>query len=76
MEAEPSFRQLTLGLSEAEAQARLRNEGYNELPRPDQRTPLRIILEVVREPMLVLLLGGGLIYLILGDLETSAVHAP
>ena len=35
------------GLSEADAQARLKTEGYNELPRPDQRTPLRIILEVV-----------------------------
>ena len=51
------------GLSEADAQARLQTEGYNELPRPDRRTPLRIVLEVLREPMLALLLGGGAIYL-------------
>ena len=51
------------GLAEAEARARLDVEGYNELPRSDRRTPLRIILEVVREPMLALLLGGGVIYL-------------
>ena len=61
------------GLSEADAQARLRTEGYNELPRPDRRTPLRIILEVVREPMLALLLGGGVIYLVLGDLKEALI---
>ena len=49
------------GLSEAEAQARLTAEGYNELPRPDRRTPFRIVLEVVREPMLALLIAGGLV---------------
>ena len=32
----------------------------------ERRTPLRIILEVLREPMLALLLGGGAIYLALG----------
>jgi P-type Ca2+ transporter type 2C len=61
------------GLSEAEAQARLKAEGYNELPRPDRRTPLRIVLEVLREPMLALLLGGGAIYLALGDLREAII---
>ena len=61
------------GLSEADVQARLRTEGYNELPRPDQRTPLRIVLEVLREPMLALLLGGGAIYLVLGDLKEALI---
>ena len=46
------------GLGEAEAQARLKAEGYNELPRADRRTALRIVLEVLREPMLALLFGG------------------
>ncbi|HEX3484178.1 MAG TPA: cation-translocating P-type ATPase [Micropepsaceae bacterium] len=61
------------GLSERDAQARLKSEGYNELPRPDRRTPLRIVLEVLREPMLALLLGGGAIYLMLGDLKEALV---
>jgi P-type Ca2+ transporter type 2C len=61
------------GLSEADAQARLKAEGYNELPRPDRRTPLRIVLEVLREPMLALLLGGGAIYLALGDLKEAII---
>src|SRR5450756_1325567 len=61
------------GLSEADAQTRLKTGGYNELPRPNRRTPLRIILEVMREPMLALLLGGGVIYLALGDLKEAVI---
>ena len=61
------------GLSESEAQARLKSEGYNELPRGDRRTAFRIVLEVMREPMLALLLGGGVIYLALGDLQEALI---
>jgi P-type Ca2+ transporter type 2C len=61
------------GLSDAEAKNRQASEGFNELPRPDQRTTLRIVLEVLREPMLALLLGGGLIYLLLGDLKEAII---
>ena len=61
------------GLSEADAQARLKAHGYNELPRPNRRTPFRIVLEVLREPMLALLLGGGVIYLALGDLKEAVI---
>lgn len=61
------------GLREADVQARLKTEGYNELPRSERRTPLRIILEVLREPMLALLLGGGAIYLALGDLKDALI---
>src|SRR3954452_1456651 len=64
---------LIRGLSEADAQTRLKAEGYNELPRPDRRTSLRIVLEVIREPMLALLLGGGAIYLALGDLKEATI---
>src|SRR5208337_4120087 len=61
------------GLSEAEAQARLTAEGYNELPRPDRRTPLRIVFEVLREPMLALLIAGGVVYLTLGDWREALI---
>ena len=61
------------GLSEADAQTRLKTHGYNELPRANRRTPLRIVSEVLREPMLALLLGGGVIYLILGDLKEAVI---
>src|SRR5689334_1482630 len=61
------------GLTEADAAARLRAEGPNELPQPDRRTPFRIVLEVLREPMLALLLVGGIIYLVLGDLKEAII---
>jgi Ca2+-transporting ATPase len=55
------------GLSSVEASSRLKVQGYNELPKPDRRGGLRILLEVVRQPMFALLLGGGIVYLLLGD---------
>ena len=71
--AVPSLPSQFRSLSEETARIRLKTEGYNELPRPDQRTPLRIIFEVVREPMLALLLGSGAIYLVLGDLKDALI---
>jgi P-type Ca2+ transporter type 2C len=62
-----------IGLSESEAQARLRAEGPNEVPPPDRRTPLHIVLEVLREPMFALLIGGGAIYLLLGDIKEALI---
>jgi Ca2+-transporting ATPase len=56
------------GLSSAEAADRLKSDGYNELPAAEQRGVYRIALEVVRQPMFALLMAGGVIYLILGDL--------
>ena len=61
------------GLSETEVRTRLTTDGYNELPRANRRTPFRIVLEVLREPMLALLLGGGVIYLVLGDLQEAVI---
>ena len=61
------------GLGEAEAQSRLVAEGFNELPRSNRRTVLRIAFDVMREPMLALLLGGGAIYLVLGDLREALI---
>ena len=55
------------GLSTADAQQRLQTEGPNELPAPDRRSFVRILLEVIRQPMFALLLGGGGVYLLLGD---------
>lgn len=59
------------GLSQAEAQSRLKSEGFNELPRSGGRTPLKIVWDVMREPMFALLVGGGAIYLVLGDLKEA-----
>jgi Ca2+-transporting ATPase len=56
-----------LGLSTEEAAARLASDGYNELPAPERRGFGRIVWEVVRQPMFALLIGGGVVYLLLGD---------
>src|SRR6187431_83844 len=61
------------GLTEAGAAARLQAEGPNELPQPARRTPFRIAIEVLREPMLALLLVGGIVYLVLGDLKEAII---
>jgi len=61
------------GLSEQEANARLKVEGPNELPAAKPRSILAIAWDVLREPMLLLLLGAGSIYLLLGELRDSLV---
>src|SRR5262245_39025575 len=73
MSEDASSGAVTVGLSEDEAQARLKREGYNELPRTGRRTPFRIVLEVMREPMLALLATGGAVYLALGDLQGAVI---
>ncbi|MDG5488819.1 cation-translocating P-type ATPase [Sphingomonas sp. BGYR3] len=57
-----------VGLEEAEARRRLTEEGYNELARRQRRSTIAVVLGVMREPMLLLLVAGGIIYLALGDL--------
>jgi P-type Ca2+ transporter type 2C len=59
------------GLSEAEAAELLQKVGYNELPSSKPRSILAIALEVAKEPMFLLLVAGGLIYLMLGDLQEA-----
>ncbi len=59
------------GLSETAALERLRADGYNELPSAKRRSTVSIALEVIREPMFVLLVACGAIYLVLGDREEA-----
>ncbi|MBI2876968.1 MAG: cation-translocating P-type ATPase [Candidatus Tectomicrobia bacterium] len=59
------------GLSEQEAAARLKAEGFNELPSARPRSTLAIALSVLREPMFLLLVAAGITYLLLGDLEEA-----
>ncbi|HJV53982.1 MAG TPA: cation-translocating P-type ATPase [Noviherbaspirillum sp.] len=59
------------GLAAAEAARRLQQSGYNELPSKSQRTVLHIMLEVVREPMFMLLLAAGAVYLLIGDRDDA-----
>jgi Ca2+-transporting ATPase len=73
MPAEPSALREIDGLSQSEAAARLAAEGYNELPVKRRRDTLAIALEVLREPMFLLLVAAGSIYLLLGDRQEALV---
>jgi Ca2+-transporting ATPase len=61
----------TQGLSDAEAHGRLQAEGYNELPSSQKRSVVAIALNVFREPMFLLLVACGTLYLILGDIREA-----
>lgn len=59
------------GLTEREANSRLKENGYNELPKEKRKTTLKIILEVIKEPMFLLLIACWIIYMLLGDIKES-----
>lgn len=61
------------GLSSEQAAAILRRHGYNELPSTKTKSIFIIAIEVVREPMFLLLLAASLIYLFLGDFREAIV---
>jgi len=60
-----------IGLSEHEAAQRLKEEGCNELPSTKKRSLFAIAFGVVREPMFLLLVACGTIYLFMGDVEEA-----
>ena len=55
------------GLSQQEARVRLEQEGANELPSQDKRGLFAIALEVVKEPMFLMLVAAGALYLVMGE---------
>tara|TARA_R110002020_G_scaffold113751_7_gene261723 strand:+ start:1593 stop:4124 length:2532 start_codon:yes stop_codon:yes gene_type:complete len=61
------------GLSDEQVRERQARYGPNEIPHRDQRSLARIIGEVLREPMLALLLAAGFVYLLLGDRLEAAI---
>ncbi len=66
-------RETWLGLSSSVAAQRLAADGYNELPSSRPRRFWHIALDVLREPMFLLLVACGAIYLVLGDREEALV---
>ena len=60
-------------LTSAEASERLKQHGYNELVGEGPKNIWRIALEVIREPMFLLLIGCGTLYMLLGDYREGIV---
>lgn len=61
------------GLTQQEAEEKITEEGYNELPSSKPRTIFAIGFDVVKEPMFLLLVSAGALYLILGDLQEGVL---
>jgi Ca2+-transporting ATPase len=61
------------GLTQERAKELLRQWGNNELPTAKEKSLVRIALEVVKEPMFLLLIGSGSLYMILGEFQEGLV---
>jgi len=61
------------GLTKTEAEARLAANGYNELPSAKKRNIWLIAFSVLKEPMFLLLVACGAIYMILGDVQEALI---
>ncbi len=57
------------GISANEASLKIEKEGYNELPSSKPKNAFQIAIGVVKEPMFLLLVACGTLYLILGDVQ-------
>lgn len=62
-------RQDISGISHQEALNRLKKYGHNEIKTNGSRGTLKIVIAAIKEPMVLLLLGIGVIYLLLGQAE-------
>ncbi len=61
------------GLTSLEAKEILKRQGYNELPSAQPKGLGRIAIEVIKEPMFLLLMGCGSVYLLLGDYSEGVI---
>ncbi|MDA8111540.1 MAG: HAD-IC family P-type ATPase [Nitrospiraceae bacterium] len=61
------------GLDPSDARRILEEEGENLLPQERSQPFFRKILSLLSEPMLFLLLGGGLLYFLLGDRSEGVI---
>ena len=61
------------GLSTIEAIEQLKLHCYNELPSSKPKNILKIALEVMKEPMFLLLISCGVLYMILGDYREGSI---
>ncbi len=57
------------GITQKEATEKLEKEGYNELPSSKPKNVFQIAFSVVKEPMFILLVACGSLYLMLGDVQ-------
>ncbi|MEG0518475.1 MAG: cation-translocating P-type ATPase [Bacteroidales bacterium] len=61
------------GLTQQQAGERLQKDGYNELQGGKSKNFLSIILGVIKEPMFLLLVACGSLYMVLGDIQEGVM---
>ena len=61
------------GLTSAEVQNRLQKYGYNELTSTRSKSIWKLAIEVIKEPMFLLLIACGVLYMILGDYKEGGI---
>lgn len=61
------------GLSTEEARIRLKEQGYNELESSKKKNILFIAFETIKEPMFLLLISCGLLYMLLGNYHEGII---
>jgi Ca2+-transporting ATPase len=64
---------MVTGLSTSEAKIKLAEAGYNELASARPKNIRQIATEVMREPMFLLLISCGVLYIILGDYREGII---
>ncbi len=62
-----------VGLSSSEAGKRLQAEGANELPTADKRSTWHILLELLKEPMIFLIVAAGVIFFLLAEVVDGII---
>lgn len=72
MEQQLDIKSLT-GLTAKEAANKLKKEGPNALPSSKKRSIFNIVFKILREPMFLLLIAGGVLYLILGNAKEALI---
>ncbi len=65
--------QVEAGLSSGAATQLLNQDGYNELPSAQSRSLFAIAWGTIQDPIFLLLVGGGVIYWFLGDLQEAII---
>jgi Ca2+-transporting ATPase len=61
------------GLTTKQAQEKLKSYGFNELPEAKSKNIAHIALEVIKEPMFLLLISCGILYIFLGDYREGII---
>jgi len=68
-----NFLLMTKGLSTSEAKEKLLKYGYNELPSARPKNIFRIATEVFKEPMFLMVISCGVLYILLGDFREGCI---